>query len=224
MSLPTASFFFVDVILVELVLSTAQFLPNRWDNVDHFAHVFGFLSGMMVAFAFRTSQRWPGFIQTRAEYFLFKLLHRRSEALSMGDYFNLLELNSFNDPLKCRIIESLANKTAAFSSPEEWAAFFRFITPTFMRYHLPATLTLLKLALDNGTVIPRRWLQRLPYDLLIQIAYHMSETRPQRLTLLRLFCDFISANHDRPQITRRVERLVEQLEAETESTGILKSN
>lgn len=213
LSLPTASFFFVDVLLVELILSTAQLIPHRWDNVDHFAHVFGFLGGAIIALLFRTVQRWPPFAQTRAEYFLLQLIRRRREAFTFADYLILLELNSFNDPLKCLVIEKVGEKSI-HPTTEEITTYFRFISPTFMRYHLGPTVELLKAVFERDEALPKKWLQRLPYDLLIQIAYHMSDTPKKRLLLLRLFYGYLSANREKPQVTKRVERLVQHLESE----------
>lgn len=67
-NLKTSWFFFVDVILMELLLSTAQLLPQRVDSVDHIAHVAGFASGLVLAFLLRLLERWPSFLQTRPEF------------------------------------------------------------------------------------------------------------------------------------------------------------
>ncbi|MBI1861290.1 MAG: rhomboid family intramembrane serine protease [Deltaproteobacteria bacterium] len=218
LSLPTGTFFFVDVILVELVLSAAQVLPGRWDNVDHFAHVFGFMSGVAIAVFFRTAQGWPAAIHTRAEYFLHRFLVKKREGeLTFADFLTLLDLNSFNDPLKCVLIDRMQGNSLN-PSGEEIAAFFRFISPTFMRYQTKETAILIRTVVIRGKTFPRKWLHKLPYDLLIQIAYEMSATQQSRYALLRLFYTYIAENAERPNVVSRVQNLTEQLENELEMT------
>ena len=67
-SLKTSWFFFLDVLLLELLLSTSQFLPQSYDGVDHLAHVGGFLAGCILAVGLRLVQSWPSVLQTRGEF------------------------------------------------------------------------------------------------------------------------------------------------------------
>ena len=218
LSLPTASFFFVDVILVELALSTAQLLPNQWDNIDHFAHVLGFISGSSIAYLFRTIQKWPPYIHTRAEYFVHLLIaHRSHNDLRLNDLITLLNLNGFNDVLKCWVIDNRKDELAS-ASTETLSSYFRFISPTFIRYHVEYTAKAIEIVIGAGQRLPRKWLSRLPYDLLVQIAYKMSTTPKRRTLLIKFFYNYLDANHEKYQLTLRVKTLVEHLEAVDEST------
>ncbi len=223
LSLPTATFFFVDVVLLEIVLSAAQIFPGRWDNVDHFAHVFGFMSGVGIACIFRKFQRWPAILNTRAEYFLYRFLSKKNQnPLCFNDYLSLLDLNSFNDPLKCLVISRLLDKTLP-ATTEEMSAFFRFISPTFMRYQTSESAQLISFVASAGLPFPRKWLHKLPYDLLIQIAYEMSETIQSRHALLYLFYGFIEANAEKPRVVDRVRVLTDKLEQEVHDPRTLTS-
>jgi len=221
-SLKTSWFFFLDVILLELLLSTAQFLPSSFDGVDHIAHVGGFISGCFLALALRAFQRWPSMLQTRGEFlywttFLGEKLKRSGfdpvQATFVG-WMELLKINFFNDQLKSKLARHLANHSASFSD-EQIKAAMRFFGPTFIRL-FPADMASLIQALNqNKQPLPLEWLKRIPYDNIIGISKILATSKENEGDILALVSSYQRAHQSNKRLSQRLEVLIKQMEKVT---------
>ncbi len=180
-ALKTSWFFFVDAILLELLLSAVQFLPGRADFVDHLAHVAGFFSGVGLALFLRSIQRWPRFLQTRTEFLYW---HARAVPKvfdpvrsSFELWMELVHFNRYNDALKVKLIRLVEQNAAAFSDSEIDDT-FAVLSPTFVRLNTNEVADCIRRLLQDKRKIPNRWLASAPYDSLIRIAKVLA-TRPE---------------------------------------------
>lgn len=213
-SLRTNWFFFVDVILLELVLSTAQFFPNKLGNVDHIAHVVGFLSGATIALLFRAVQRWPAFLQTRGEYSYWRKIlrpkgfHPRQSFYSA--WIELLEVNPYNDLCKkaaCRHLIASAKEM----SDEDVHKAFRFFSPTFLRLHTEPVAGVIRTLLARGRPLPDWWYKSTPYDSVIRLAQKMTQPVEEQYLLYELIQGYRLAHPEGGSVDRKLELLVSKL-------------
>lgn len=219
-SFRTNWFFFVDVILLELVLSTAQFFPDRIDAVDHIAHVVGFLSGVGLALTLRMIQSWPSFLQTRGEFlywkaFILPKIHR-AKTTPFQWVLEILELNRYNDPLKLQLL-NLVTKEAATLKEEEIHAAFKFFRPTFIRLHPEEVAVCLTALLKKNRVLPSKWLSKTPYDSIIRIAKKMAHPPEEQYLLLSLVVEYRKTQKDKGDIDRKLEMLMRKLQTVIEA-------
>ncbi len=213
-SLKTSWFFFLDVILLELVLSAAQFLPPRVDNVDHLAHVFGFASGMFLAILLRTAQRWPGHLHTRSEFLYW------SRFTTIGVYHpvrtpfqqwtELLEINPYNDRLKLKLYK-LLNKQSQTLSDAQIALAFKFMSPTYIRLHTESCATFVREVLSKGKTLPNEWLATTPYDSIIRLAKLMTTPIEEQYLLVKLVVEYRKAQPGAAGVQRKLELLMVKL-------------
>jgi membrane associated rhomboid family serine protease len=221
-SLRTSWFFFMDVLLLELVLSTAQLFPERLDSVDHIAHVSGFLSGALLAVVLRALQKWPSFLQTRGEFLYWTQLLRpkilQSPVGQQGSqvvraymgWIELLNMNRYNDQLKLRICAILRKHPGKFSN-SEIAEGLKFLNPTFIRLHPAEMGECIRSLLKNDKPLPQRWLQRTPYDTLIRIAKQLTHPVEEQMLLYKLFVDYRKAQPNRPEVEKKLKDLITKL-------------
>ncbi len=215
-SLRTATFFFVDVILLELVLSTAQFLPDRLDSVDHLAHVVGFGSGVLLALILRTSQGWSSFLQTRSEF----LFWRKSGAgkignhpqLSFNNWCTLLTINPCNDQAKRQLCHLIRTLPAIWSEEQKQRA-FAFLSPTFLRLHTAEAASAIAALLNSQSTLPASWLAKTPYDSIIRISQAMANSPEQQGHLFDFVSAYRRAHPEGGNTERKLEVLLEKLSA-----------
>jgi len=213
-SLRTSWFFFLDVILLELVLSAAQFLPPRADNVDHLAHVFGFASGMLLAILLRTAQRWPGHLHTRSEFlywsrFTLKGLYH-PVFTPFQQWTELLEINPYNDRLKLRLYRVLFTHTHLLFDAQIALA-FKFMSPTFIRLHTAECALFVKEVLARGKPLPNDWLASTPYDSIIRLAKLMTMPVEEQYLLVKLVVEYRKAQPGAAGVQRKLELLMGKL-------------
>lgn len=212
--LKTSTFFFVDVILLELVLSTGQFLPDRVDSVDHLAHVVGFGSGVALALMLRFFQRWPAFLQTRNEFQLWrKRVRGTSEDLlekAFRSWCELLDLNPYNDQVKIRLCRLLEKHPTHWSSEQKERA-FRFLSPTFLRLHTAESAAAIAALLDLGTGLPAPWLASTPYDSIIRLAQALAVVPDHQRFLFELVSLYRRAHPEGGNTERKLEMLMAKL-------------
>jgi membrane associated rhomboid family serine protease len=220
-SLRTSWFFFMDVILLELVLSTAQLFPERVDSVDHIAHVAGFICGALLALGLRSIQRWPSFLQTRGE-FMYWTQHLRSKVMSTGGqsswvvraylgWLELLQMNRYNDQLKIQLCAILARHHDKFMDVEIAEAFKHF-NPTFIRLHTADVTDALRTMLQHKRKLPQRWLGKLPYDSLIRISKFLADPPEDQHLLYQLILAYKDSQPSGSDVQRKLELLVLKLE------------
>lgn len=177
-TLRTSWFFFIDVILLELVLSVTQFFPARTDNVDHLAHVFGFGCGVLIALVVRALQQWPGFLQTRLEFLHWSKLTRPGfydpVHFPIAIWLKCLQMNPYNDQLKSKLCRAILLRCEQVTDGE-LAEIFDHFCPTFMRLYPDIVGVCLKTLLSKQRKIPQRWLKRVPYDIVIRLARAMAD-------------------------------------------------
>jgi membrane associated rhomboid family serine protease len=218
-SLRTSWFFFIDVILLELVLSTAQLFPNRLDSIDHIAHVVGFSAGMVLAASLKVFMRWPSFLQTRDEYLYWKhfgQLHAQKGMHKIQLWTELLQINRYNDSLKVRVCRAV-KKSVVSVSDEELNETFKFFVPTFVRLNTSEVTSLIKSLLVHQRHLPRRWLSKLPYDILLRVAKSMAESKNDQPLLYRFLLDYKRAQDFKGKKNSNVEKLMTRLELELQS-------
>ena len=214
--LRTSWFFFVDVILLELILSTAQLFPERIDSIDHIAHVIGFSSGMLLAVGVRFCQRWPSFLQTRGEYLYWHHFVRHNhhyKTRKTQTWLALLRINRYNDFLKIRICNSIKQNPWALSDTE-LNEVFKFFVPTFVRLQTAAVSNALQSLLAEDRHIPKRWLSRIPYDILIRLAKLMAASPKEHGYLYRFLLEYKIAQASLGKSNTSVEKLMARLELE----------
>ncbi|MFM8270063.1 MAG: rhomboid family intramembrane serine protease [Pseudomonadota bacterium] len=226
-SLKTSWFFFVDVILLELLLSTSQFLPNTFDGVDHIAHVGGFLSGCLLAVGLRTLQRWPSMLQTRGEFlywtnFLGEKLKSSGfnpvQASFVG-WVELLKINFFNDQLKLKLARHLAVHIDAFSEEQVKAA-TRFFGPTFIRLFPGEVAGVVHAITQSNQPLPLDWLKRIPYDNIIRIAQALASSKETEGGILVLMASYQKAHQSNKNLNQRLEALIQKMQEATPNRSL----
>jgi membrane associated rhomboid family serine protease len=213
-NLKTSWFFFVDALLLELILSASQFLPGRTDSVDHVAHVFGFTAGMGLAYLLRSVQRWPSFLHTRGEFLYWRKLRSPQGFDPILSPFNnwteLLQINPYNDQLKLLLYRHLYNRCDRLTD-EQIVMAFRFISPTFIRLHAADAAAFMKEILSKSRTIPREWLVLMPYDSIIRLAQQMTQPVDEQYLLYKLVSEYQKAQKDETA-NRKLELLMRKLE------------
>lgn len=221
-SLRTSWFFFMDVILLELVLSTAQLFPERIDSVDHIAHVAGFICGALLALGLRAIQQWPSFLQTRGE-FLYWTQYLRPKVMSTANqnswvvraylgWVELLQMNRYNDQLKLQLCSILANHQDKFMDAEISEA-FKFFNPTFIRLHGWDVSEAVRATLVAKRKLPQRWLAKMPYDSLIKLSKHLADPPEDQRLLYQLVLAYKNSQPPGGDTQRKLELLVMKLES-----------
>lgn len=218
-SFRTNWFFFVDVILLELVLSTAQFFPDRVDAVDHIAHVVGFLSGVGLALSLRFFQNWPAFLQTRGEFLYWRAFIlpkiQKAKTTQLDWILEMLELNRYNDPLKLRLV-SMVTKDAATLRDEQVYEVFKFFRPTFIRLYTKDVATCLRALLAKKRVLPQKWLAKTPYDSIIRLAKEMASPVEEQHLLLTLVVEYRKTQKGNGEVDRKLDMLMRKLQGAIE--------
>jgi membrane associated rhomboid family serine protease len=221
-NLKTSWFFFLDVLLLELVLSASQFLPGRGDNVDHVAHVFGFGAGMLLATTVRALQKWPAFLQTRGEFLYWKKLAAPKNFDPIVTPFNrwieLLEINPYNDQLKLKLYRHLYNRCDKINE-EQLNKAFAFISPTFIRLHSPDVAVFIREVLSKSRQIPKDWLVKTPYDTIIRLAQQMTHPPDEQHLLYKLVVEYRKAQPSNSGNDRKLELLMRKLQELMPGTG-----
>ena len=215
-ALKTNWFFFVDVIMLELVLSTAQLFPDRLDAVDHIAHVVGFAAGMGLALVLRSAQKWPSFLQTRGEFLYWnEFVRPRMIAPGFRPFLALcemVELNRYNDPLKLQLL-NLVLKEAHQIPDADLNDAFKFFRPTFVRLYSNDIARTLKTLYFAKRRAPARWLAKLPYDNLIRVAKAMAHPVEEQSFLIAFINDYRKFHTAGSDVDRKLELLMARLEA-----------
>jgi len=213
-NLKTSWFFFLDVLLLELVLSAAQLFPEKVDSVDHIAHVVGFLSGTALALGLRLAQRWPRWLQTRGEFVYWKEIvvprHGGSQFVSIETWLELLEVNSYNDLVKLRICTT-ARLNADTIPDAILEKIFRWASPTFVRLYSSAVAGLVVDLLHQHRLLPRRWLSSMPYDSVILLAKQMTSSPELQKTMFRFVSEYRRAHPEGGDVERKLELLMTKL-------------
>jgi membrane associated rhomboid family serine protease len=219
-SLKTSWFFFFDVFLLELLLSSAQLIPQTFDGVDHLAHVGGFLAGLFLALVLRTAQRWPGILQTRGEFLywttflgpkLKELKYDPVQSVYMG-WNELLKINFFNDQLKSRLAAHLTSHCSHFSD-EQVRASFRYFGPTFTRLHRSEVAQLIFALQKEGRVVPEEWLRKMPYDSIIRICQKLILNSGGQEQMLILVLAYQKAQRSNHKISKKLASLIEKVQS-----------
>lgn len=215
-SFRTVWFFFVDVILLELVLSTAQFFPDRIDAVDHIAHVIGFISGVGLALTIRLVQNWPAFLQTRGEFLYWRAFIlpkiRMAKATPFDWILEMLELNRYNDPLKLKLLNLVEKEAGTLTEGQIYEA-FKFFRPTFIRLHTEDVARALRALLMKNRPLPQKWLAKTPYDSIIRIAKKMAHPVEEQHFLLSLVVEYRKTQKNNGDVDRKLEMLMRKLQS-----------
>lgn len=214
-SLKTSWFFFVDVLLLEIVLTAAQFLPTRSDTVDHIAHVVGFLTGLTAAYLYRTFIGWEPWLQTRAEFEEWRRVRARKGGDLIMEAFrswcDLLRVNPYNDLVKLRLCDLVAHHGNTLSA-QDLSEAFGFLSPTFLRLQTAAAAECLVHLIEHGVELPRDWLTRTPYDSIIRLAQKMATTPERQRFMYTLVSDYRLAHPEGTGTERKLELLLNKLE------------
>jgi membrane associated rhomboid family serine protease len=214
--LKTSWFFFIDVILLELILSAAQLFPDRIDSIDHIAHVVGFSSGMALAIGLRFISSWPTFLQTRAEYIYWQSFGKkisRQKHHKIQVWLELLKINRYNDFLKRRLCKSIRRSPEELSDVE-LSEVFKFFVPTFVRLNTEMVAKVIQTLIKSNKPIPKRWLSRVPYDILIRLAKSMAVSSKDQQYLYRFLLEYKKAQEPKKKGNDNVEKLMSRLELE----------
>lgn len=217
-SLKTSWFFFLDVVLLELLLSAAQLLPSTFDGVDHLAHVGGFISGCFLAIGLRTIQRWPSALQTRGEFLYWSafLGPKVRDAgydpvkTSFTGWMELLKINFFNDQIKLKLAQHLTRHCGSFSDDQIKSA-IRFFGPTFIRLFPNDVATVLQALIKNKKPLPEDWLRRVPYDSIIRIAKALAFSKENHGDILFLVSSYQKAHQSNKKLGKQLEGLIQQM-------------
>ncbi len=213
-NLRTSWFFFLDVILLELVLSTGQFLPDRVDSVDHLAHVVGFGAGVLLALMLRFFQRWPGYLQTRAEFLHWVKIPRDKEEDLLQKAFRcwgeLLTINPYNDQVKMHLCRLVAKHASAWT-PEQLDAAFKFFSPTFLRLQTAESADAIAGVLKASLALPPAWLTATPYDSIIRLAQALAQVPEHQPYLIDLVSAYRRAHPEGGNTERKLELLMAKL-------------
>jgi membrane associated rhomboid family serine protease len=214
--LKTSWFFFIDVILLELVLSAAQLFPDRIDSIDHIAHVVGFSAGIFLALGLRLISNWPAFLQTRSEYIYWHSFGKkisRQKHHKIQVWLELLQINRYNDFLKRRLCNSIRRSPEELSDVE-LNEVFKFLVPTFVRLNTETVAKVIKTLISSNIPIPKRWLSRVPYDILIRIAKAMASSSKDQQYLYKFLMEYKKAQEPNKKGNSNVEKLMSRLELE----------
>lgn len=213
-NLRTSWFFFLDVILLEIVLSAGQLFPERLDSVDHIAHVVGFGSGMALASFLRFFQRWPAFLQTRGEFMYWAKLVRPKlfdpVFTPLHTWLEILEINPYNDLLKLKVCKIVYNNSDLLTD-SDLARVFRFFSPTFLRLHTEAAALVLQEMMEKDRELPSEWLRSTPYDSVIRLARFMASPPEAQPLLFKFVQDYRLAHPEGGDVDRKLELLMSKL-------------
>ncbi|NDD04171.1 MAG: rhomboid family intramembrane serine protease [Proteobacteria bacterium] len=218
-ALKTSWFFFLDVILLELLLSAGQLLPKSIDGVDHLAHVGGFLAGCILAVVLRSIQKWPSILQTRGEFLYWTTFlqgrlreagYDRVQAPYVG-WMELLRINFFNDLLKTRLVNHLAKHPTRFTD-EELKLAFRYFGPTYVRLNTLDMSSLIRGLVKNQRALPEEWLGRMPYDTIIRVSHQLTQTIEDQEVLLEFILAYRRAHSSNKKLDRKVENLLRRIQ------------
>lgn len=213
-ALRTSWFFFLDVILLEIVLSSGQFFPTRLDSVDHLAHVIGFLSGMTLAFSLRFILRWPSYLQTSGEYAHWrkkiKPTLKKSPQPPSTLWIEILELNPYNDRAKTNLCLVLEREGPSLPVADIDKALL-FLSPTFIRMYTPLVARGLRKLLQKGYALNAQWLRTTPYDCIIAIAKHFTRPVEEHVLLYELMRQYSFAHPEDSSISRKLQFLMQKL-------------
>lgn len=223
-SLKTNTFFFVDVLLLELLLSSAQFFPTSVDGIDHLAHVGGFAAGCFLALALRFVQKWPSMLQTRGEFIYWtNFLRARPNEKSFGpvqtaymSWIELLKINFFNDQVKLRLAKLISENPTDFSD-EQLTQAFSYLGPTFNRLFSKEVSQLVKSLISNQRKLPVEWLHKTPYDNIIRLAQLVADPKDQNLITVSLIVQYHAAHKSNKKLNQKLENLISQMQRATES-------
>lgn len=216
-ALKTNWFFFLDVLLLELLLSTAQLFPQTSDGVDHLAHVFGFGAGMGLAYLLRGFQRWPWYLQTRGEFLIWNSRRKRpwkSHAFytPLEEWIDLLEINPYNDWIKEKLFRLLYNHCHLLDG-KQLEKIFTFISPTYVRLHADEASVFIREVLSKQIPIPLSWLKKMPYDSIILLAKQLASPVEEQHLLFKLVDSYRKVHQNRPETDRKLEMLLGKLGA-----------
>ncbi len=214
-ALRTSWFFFFDVILLEIILSSAQLFPGRLDIVDHLAHVVGFAAGVFLALFLRLIQRWPSFLQTRAEFIYWCKISRPKDfdgvISPFSNWMELLAINCYNDQIKFKMFRILCKHPDILEEKHIIKA-FRLLGPTYIRLNTEVAATCVFSILQKNRTIPPGWLKATPYDSVIRIARRlalMGEEGPQ--ILFEFVTVYRRAHPEGGDMERKLELLMQKL-------------
>lgn len=225
--LRTHWFFFVDVVLLEIILSAAQLFPGQADVVDHFAHVMGFAVGATLALALRTVLRWPAFIQTKSEYLFWRELRKSpmpQDAVEWAKtWMELLRINKFNDLVKENLLEILRANAATLPQPILDKA-VSYIHPTFIRLNPELTANTLTSLLMQDRSLSKEWLERTPYDCVIRIARFLVSDTLGSEPLARLLRPYQEAHQKDIGLQSKLGVLLERLKPESGDQAGIRDN
>jgi len=219
-SLRTSWFFFLDAVLLELVLSAGQLLPQSVDGVDHLAHIGGFFAGCVLALLLRTLQRWPSVLQTRGEFLYWTtfLNTKLKEAgydpvqASYLGWMELLKINFFNDQLKIRLVKHLTRHASSFSD-EQIKIAFRFFGPTFVRLRSADLAALVRAIIKSQRTIPSEWLARTPYDIIIRLSHSLTVPVEEQYILLEFILAYRKAQTANKKLDKKLGGLIEKIQS-----------
>ena len=214
-NLKTSWFFFVDALLLEVILSLAQLFPTRVDSVDHIAHVVGFSSGVVLALLLRSIQRWPKFLQTRQEFLFWAHeirpnLYGHVTDLAIEKWAEILEVNQYNDQVKFRL-NSLVHRRLDELTDEQVELAFRFMSPTFIRLYPQQVAHVLRRILAADRRLPKSWLTATPYDSIIRLAKHLAYPPEEQGLLLNFVTQYRRSHPEGGDLERKLELLTQKL-------------
>ncbi len=216
-ALKTSWFFFVDVIVLELILSISQFFPTRVDTIDHIAHVIGFISGLIIAFSFKTLIKWPSFIQTKSEYNVWKKIKPLDDDGYLSKCVELLSINYYNDSVKKMLLEHLSKNIEKYNK-DDIETIFSFISPTFIRLYSQASSQAIRTVLKNNKPLPSIWLKSLPYDSFIRIAKKLTLFPNEQKILMNFIYNFCEVHPEESRLAGKIEffksRIMDLIEEE----------
>jgi len=214
-ALRTSWFFFVDAILLEMLMSAVQLLPSRTDLVDHLAHVVGFFSGVGLALLLRAAQRWPPFLQTRIEFMYWirqkppQIFDRIQNSFRL--WSDILDFNRYNDRIKVKFLSLIKTHHSQLSETQLEAG-LTYISPTFIRLHTVEVASCLLNLLQNQRKIPKKWLMSVPYDSLIRVAKHLATSAENQIHIFDLFIQYQSVHSNNEATVRKLTLLLKRLE------------
>ncbi len=212
-NLKTNWFFFLDVLMIEMVLSLVQLMPDRVDSVDHIAHVVGFATGMSLACFLRFFQRWPVFLQTRAEFLYWATLVRPKifdpVFTPLHTWLELLAINNYNDKIKAKLCHITASNCEILGDADQ-EKIFQYFSPTFIRLRTDDIKAVVAELLNKKKSLPPKWLGGLPYDCVIRIAKKLTTTEEQPL-ILALVKQYQKALPADSEAARKIELLTTKL-------------
>lgn len=213
-ALKTSWFFFLDVILLEILLSAAQLFPGRLDIIDHIAHVVGFSSGVFLAIVLRAVLGWPRFLQTRAEFIYWKKLLRPRYfdpvVTPFLKWLELLSLNAYNDQIKFRLCRLIYTNSPKIDDGGIGQA-FQYLSPTFIRLHTDVAGAVVLELLSKGRTLPVEWLKKTPYDSIIRLARVLAKPNEEQHLLFQFVSQYRRAHPEGGDIERKLELLMQKL-------------